>query len=979
MSSVTAQSLPDVSKAKDNAKKLLPRENRRFSRSHGVTDKQMAVLTARFPDWDFKFGSGAIHPHAVGATERAITEQLLYEQITRKHGNEVAITDIGGNANRHFMAGRANVHSCNPVLSAADAVRRQPGNYVPGAAYCNLRSSDCTLSPDVYLAVHSIYYLTKDEVLSHLHRSKLKRFYASAHEFNSLYGKMHVVDDAAESTYEVFIDKDEMMVHMQVDGNHTGYTHSACLWLNETNYYSSKGKAMAWNSSKIGDTYLYEFVDAPLGLVSERARPMPLCDSLNRKDHYGPTDGMVAYGDQAELRPTLMKLALNHQRIVSCGPFTVSFSTGRSAVLIPKDIVVYVGNQMVGKERNEKTLQSCIHLMRCALKKFAIPEGMKSTCLTYGSAMAFVYSIKDEIHAFNNLCKPTYKRLFAQLTRALSFQDLFCCSVGVEAEITPSSRRETARDVCSAYDLSKVTPVIVGSFNGREAWPKGLPGVESTMPLKEMDAKATISELEEQDPRIEYAPQFHVNCPIFTPIQVVVPNPSKNNEQRALVNRALVKTPVEDSESWKAVHSYARYHAKLVDPVVDPYDHLFLSWNAKFPEAAQKLNRTAYAKVLESGLTRHDLKMKMFVKRETTLKTGEEFEDFDPRAIQGCSAEMNVSYGPFIWRLSKNLGSVWNADNRICYTSGMTAEEIGDWRGDFGEDDDLTIIELDESRYDAHQSLGAHVCSGLLKKAGGMRDYDLPTFVENNVYRKVGTSRHFRYAVDGTMTSGKADTSLSNSFMNGCKLDCLLRRFGFADTEYKMLVNGDDSLVVVRRSLTTKRREALKEYLVRENRKLGFTTKCKVRTDWHEVEYCSGLFWPVERGYVLGPKIGRRLPKMGFGLRQLDEAEVKSMVTGMRLELGHLPILSLYVAACERFTKTIKTKPGVTYVDKEAQYKNQVSIKHKSSAATSVFFEARYGISLTFCELSFTDCLSQLQTITDCVHFPLMHVFAVDL
>jgi len=971
-----AQSTPDEAIAKENVKKQLPSENRRFSRSHGVTEKQQAELAARFPDWDFKFGSGAIHPHAVGATERAITEQLLYERISKKYGSGVRITDIGGNANRHFTAGRANVHSCNPVLSAADAVRRHPDNYLAGAKYCNQPAADCTLSTDVYLAIHAIYYLTKDEVLSLLHRSGKKRLYATAHEFTSLYGEMHIVDGAAESKYEVFIDRDEMKVHMRVDGNHTGYTHNASLWLNETNYFSAKGKAMAWSSSKIGDTFLYEFVEAPLGMQPELAHSMPLCDSLNRRDHYGPTDGMVSYGDQAELRPTLAKISLTHQRIVSFGPFAISFSKGRSAVLVPKDIIVHVGNQMVGKERNEKTFQSCIHLMRCALKKFGVPETMKSVCLTYGSAMAFVYSLKDEIYAFNNLQKPMYKRMFASLSSALTFQDLLCCSLGTAVNIT--DRAETARTAQVSYDLNKVTPVIVGSFDTQVAWPDGLPGVETSLPIQPMADGSSLAEIAETDPREDYPPQFHVNCPVFTPIQVVVPTPSKNNEYRALANRALVATPKEDAASWRAVHDCARNHAKIVNPVVDPYDTLFLAWNAKFPESVQKLNRVAYADILERGLTRHDLKMKMFVKRELTLKTGEAFEDFDPRAIQGCSAEMNVGYGPFIWHLSKNLCAAWHADFRICYTSGMTAEGVGKWRAQFGDDEDLTIIELDESRYDAHQAMGAHRCSQILKTAGGIDDYDYPKFVESNIYRKQGTSKHFRYQVDGTMTSGKADTSLANSFLNGCKLDALLQRYGFKEGEYRMLVNGDDSLVVVSRSLTEMRRDALKKFLVRENKLLGFSTKCKIRSDWHEVEYCSGLFWPVADGYVLGPKIGRRLPKLGFGLRRLSNPEVKSMVTGMQRELGHIPILSQYAKTCAKFTKAFKAKPGIAYFDKEAAYKNQVAVDHKTSNATAVFFEARYGVSLTICEQSMDDCLGDLQALTDCVHYPMMHVFAID-
>jgi hypothetical protein len=964
-----------------------------FSRGHGVSKSQLAELTARFPGWEFKYGEGALHPHPVGAAERAITEQMLYGEIVRKYGDKVKITDIGGNANRHLRSGRTNVHSCNPVLSASDVIRRRPDSYLEGADYCTKIAEKCQFRPDVYLAVHSLYYMSPANILYLVGRSLKGRLYAVCHSFEKLYGGFHYVDDVAESTYQVFAEGDDMRVHMKVNGNHTGYSHSACTWLRESNYLQIGDEAMAWSSQPVGDSHLYEFSVAPLGLDRENHRDLPLCESLNRCDHHGSVGGVIAHGDQSEFRPMLEELKINTGRVVSYGQWTATFFASQRTILVPKDLIVKVGNSMVGMPRTERTLTTCINRMRTHLNKMNVPEAMKSDCLTYGSSLAFVYSLKDEIHAFNSLCRSPVSRLFASLSRALSMSPLGCCDVA--ADVAPSDRRARERigkDLAALYSRDYVTPAIAGSFNAREAWPDGLPGVECNMEKKPLKTGARIKETPANEPDV-IRPQLQVNCPIFTPIQAVVPNPSKNNEELALRNRALVDTPAEDTAMWNLVIRHAHRATRGLERIDVQFDELFMTWNAKFPVEVQKRYLLAYANVRQQGLTPKDLMLKMFIKREVTLKTGDVFEDFDPRAIQGCSDEMNVAYGPFIWAASKKLCSTWNPKERICYTSGLTAEDIGAWRATFDGESSTTIVELDESRYDAHQGIGVAACSYVLKQALGIENYHLPAFIETEMMVKRGSSKYFKYRVPGTMTSGKADTSLSNSFVNAMKLDYLLRKFGILEKEIRMLVNGDDSLVVIKRAMTAARTEKLRTFLVEENLKLGFRTKCKIRTEWHEVEYCSGLFWPVEDGYVLGPKIGRRLPKLGFGVTKLTDAQIRSMVIGMKNDLSHVPVLRVYFEYCmklvrknknqEKANKANKTSDlrvkNATYVDKEAPYKNLCSQVHSATAETEEFFTRRYGFSLRLCEDAMRLSLDQIKTITDCVHYPLMKAFTQDL
>lgn len=491
--------------------------NKVFERRHGVTEDQLSKLKDTFPSWEFIFGNEALHPHPLGATERAITEQYVIEEITRKFGRDMLIVDIGGNANRHARSGRTNIHSCNPIISAADAVRRSPDSYVADAVYCNRRTRDCPIIPDVYIAIHSLYYLSQHEVLRCVLEARKHRLYATVHDFSRLYGSFHVNKGKAESTYEAFYDhQDELKVHMKVHGNHTGYTHSACSWLYRTNYFTDGQFAMAWTSIPIGDTFVFEFVEAPLGLTAENLQPMPLCESLNRNDHYGPVDGMVCHGDRAELSPTLETLKIDRGTTVSYGSFTVTTVSRTQHVLVPKDLIVYVSNDLIGLERNDKTLIRCINTMRVCLKTYKVPESMKTNCLTYGAAFAFVLNLNDEITAFNSLCRSPLSRLYARLKSSLSLSPLGCCEATADVSVA-KHREENASMLAKMYANDFKTPAIVGSFDARKAWPKGLPGYESEMSLAEMKSGARIHDKGLDDLKV-YNPQLQVNCPIFTPI-----------------------------------------------------------------------------------------------------------------------------------------------------------------------------------------------------------------------------------------------------------------------------------------------------------------------------------------------------------------------------------------------------------------------------------------------------------------------------
>jgi hypothetical protein len=156
---------------------------------------------------------------------------------------------------------------------------------------------------------------------------------------------------------------------------------------------------------------------------------------------------------------------------------------------------------------------------------------------------------------------------------------------------------------------------------------------------------------------------------------------------------------------------------------------------------------------------------------------------------------------------------------------------------------------------------------------------------------------------------------------------------------------------------------------------LGFETKVKSSTQWSQVEYCSSLFWPTDNGTVLGPKIGKRLPKIGFSLNPLKIAAVKGMLIGLQIECGYVPVLRTYAAHQLSLVGKIKAK---TFFDKDRRHKSLPVSQHDANQATYDFFLERYGIDFESCEESLANCLTD--NLTDCVNYDLLETFTkIDL
>lgn len=190
-----------------------------------LTAEQRSQLETRFPHMQFVTSPGSPpHAHAVLATERQVAEDYAYKALKRRlHAVEqldLVVVDIGGNPSRHKAARRKDVHSCCPILTPADAVR----NSTREGRMCQHLVQECgCVTPDGYLSIHSLYYLTLPEIVRIVYRARSRVLVAVVHDFSKSTGYL----GGREARYT----RDEHTVHMNVHGNSAGYSHSAIDWI----------------------------------------------------------------------------------------------------------------------------------------------------------------------------------------------------------------------------------------------------------------------------------------------------------------------------------------------------------------------------------------------------------------------------------------------------------------------------------------------------------------------------------------------------------------------------------------------------------------------------------------------------------------------------------------------------------------------------------------------------------------------------
>jgi len=399
-----------------------------------------------------------------------------------------------------------------------------------------------------------------------------------------------------------------------------------------------------------------------------------------------------------------------------------------------------------------------------------------------------------------------------------------------------------------------------------------------------------------------------------------------HNEKQALDARVLAETPVPEgfycgcnrARKCREYRRCKRARFKRLDDycgfVKGNYRKLFRNIHKVKPltfeaylrgsnasPSVKKILRETKAELRREGIDQHSrlteiqlhrwTKRKSFVKVENNLyQTELGLKKKAPRLIQGAPPEFIVLVGPWIAALQIRLKKLWGRNSPLCFTSGLSALEIGEYADLPG----WKYLEDDVSAWDT--SLRKQLCElevWLCEKFGAPRAV-IDLMIANLDTHGI-TMHGWRYRVEGTRKSGDPFTSLFNSVHNA-----LLHLFIYCDVckvlvdqallVVKMLVQGDDNLLMHRRQV--------KIDWVQEMRRLGFKSEGIPRKSLDEVEFCSGRFYCTNKGYCYGPKPGKVLAKFGYVVNPpkcTREGLMRGIALGLQKQVNFIPPLKSIV------------------------------------------------------------------------------------
>lgn len=407
---------------------------------------------------------------------------------------------------------------------------------------------------------------------------------------------------------------------------------------------------------------------------------------------------------------------------------------------------------------------------------------------------------------------------------------------------------------------------------------------------------------------------------------------SIGNEFNGINERQLSCSYQPHKNAWKRVYDYTLAHMDQIY-IHWQYDTItFDDWNQRPTFSAQKRLRhlKAKEKLGVQDIGPKDYYRKAFIKMELLNHD----EPYAVRLISGCSDIYNIVFGPPIYAFSKALANCWNENHWLLYTSGKTSETISTWLENQLQRLQLTeanwaFICADESRQDAHVSKDAKIFEHkLFEKLGVPGDI---TYLLRNTLKTTGYSQFgLKYNRVGGRDTGTPETSSGNSQMNAIKilnfLHTYLPTFDYAKPPFCVCIQGDDSLVAINRSFLSQR---LSDMMIEHSKSLGFKIKyVKITQNLYDVDYCSRYFWPTDNhsfGYVLAPKIGKVLAKIGYSRTKVIDymRHNKGIAMGLALPVSNVPFLHEWQLKMAHLTRsTPEVEIPVDYSIRNSQYHN---------------------------------------------------------
>jgi len=453
----------------------------------------------------------------------------------------------------------------------------------------------------------------------------------------------------------------------------------------------------------------------------------------------------------------------------------------------------------------------------------------------------------------------------------------------------------------------------------------------------------------------------------------------RDEEVAGLNGRVLKAGPEVDWVLWTEFSKWALSESDWLNAPTPPQP----SWRvAGYWEAwlnTTKYNLSVKNKFREVWTAVRDLevwdhlwnRVKAFVKFEfgsgkRTL-TGEEAGS--PRIIQGCQPEAVVVMGPTIkwiasWAKETLNGSPAHgivplgAVMRPFWAPGRTAEEIGDWAA--AAEDAIPVgfwLAGDFSTFDAmYKKADRNLDTEWVDRMFQPDHFVLDCF--NGQHPAGATWDGVAFETEDGLCSGEGATTAigtkKNSELQAFSLNLFnlarvvgaeLSRYGLpAPAEgpmvhYAVCVGGDDGLTRV-----SGKPEDVVPFMVAVMKKLGYIWEANTSDSLSLVDFYSKLFWPTagEHRYVLAPKPGRLLSRVGWSLTTPDKTNLRGTFVSLGQDAAHVPFVRDY---CEIVSPHLRRQKA-TFSKEHAHHTHAASAHKADWARTARFVRERYDLDL---------------------------------
>lgn len=765
------------------------------------------------------------HPHPILNIERAIGEDDLYRRalsFVRARKETCSIIDIGGNPSRHVQ--RPEIHSCNPILSASDVPRALL--YSESTNSCSHTAEECKcVEPDVYMSIHSLYYLSPDTIVSLCKRSKLNCLFALLHEFDDTFGSFA----NGEATYQL---SGPEHVVMNVRGNTHSYRHSNMSWMRQGSYSTPRG-TLAWtklNQYASQGSFLFTF--SPLVFDQAVTTENELVPALQDSSYYGEVSLSNPLNDRSKVAVAGDILSLPDTRVFSWGPSVIVYQRDKDIVLhCPKGAVAEAASWSMGRERTPDNFKNLLAYMRHKMKIYNLPSSLLDSTVFAASSIGFVRNVAFETSVLHGVVKPllpvinthkdalNHKFKFVWTWRRAAAAVLAGASILGTTAYASSAVLGTAATlygvkILATGGVAAATAAYLRSYLAQKepvlpksslAFPRYVADRSSNPPRTTVQQLEKGTKLPATDPTssvdellsVPFDPSAKVDVvdptenrekPGITdplvPVGVVssmcvpvVPSNSSHSSLAAIAQRIVKNGPYGRGEVDETLFQTFR------DWVFDNLDELGLTrnsvapisfdeWNSKYPLHQQVAHRKALDEITTGDYREWLVDQRgMFTKIESLTKsTADGVPKLAPRGIQSGTPHHNVATGPFCKAFSKRLATAWSVDGNQgpMYASGCSAEQLGSMYSNAVKElsGRLGILEGDFARFDSTiHPLFLELEADIYQYCGAP-EVALTSFrscISTYGRDKFGN----KFSVDGGRHSGDHNTSCGNTLLQG--------------------------------------------------------------------------------------------------------------------------------------------------------------------------------------------------------------------